>query len=271
MKNQIIQGDCLEVMKDIPDKSIDMILCDLPYGTTACKWDTIIPFEPLWEQYYRILRPNGFIVLTASQPFTTKLINSNIENFSHQWIWKKEQGSNPFLANIMPMKNFEDVVVFGNEIVKSKNANLVFKELKEYLNEEKKKSGLTNKKLNLMYSEYTNKQGCCNRSVIEHYFGNSQFMLPTEEIYENVLQKTNFFQKPYSYINSFNPPRIYNPQKKEGKKYKTGGGLLKHTNSIISGGKISEERYPESIIEFNTEKTGLHPTRTCGQSVGRGS
>ena len=76
--NQIIQGDCLEVMRGIPDKSVDMILCDLPYGTTACKWDTVIPFEPLWAHYRRVIKDNGAIVLTASQPFTTALIASNM-------------------------------------------------------------------------------------------------------------------------------------------------------------------------------------------------
>ena len=75
--NQVLQGDCLELMKDIPDGSVDMILADLPYGTTACKWDSIIPLELLWQQYKRILKDNGSIVLTASQPFTTKLISSN--------------------------------------------------------------------------------------------------------------------------------------------------------------------------------------------------
>ena len=84
LKNQIICGDCLEVMKDIPDKSIDMILADLPYGTTACKWDTIIPFEPLWEQYKRIIKDNGAIVLTASQPFTSALVMSNIKMFKYE-------------------------------------------------------------------------------------------------------------------------------------------------------------------------------------------
>ena len=75
MKNQVLLGDCLEVMKDIPDGSIDMILCDLPYGTTKCKWDIIIPFEPLWEEYRRVTKRNGAIILTASQPFTSVLIN----------------------------------------------------------------------------------------------------------------------------------------------------------------------------------------------------
>ena len=89
MINKIHLGDCLEVMKDIKDKSVDMILCDLPYGTTQCKWDSVIPFEPLWEQYKRIIKPNRAIVLTASQPFTSFLVTSNIKMFKYDWCWHK--------------------------------------------------------------------------------------------------------------------------------------------------------------------------------------
>lgn len=87
---ELKQGDCLEIMKEIPDKSIDMILCDLPYGTTLCKWDSIIPFNKLWEQYKRIIKNNKPIVLFGSQPFTTKLINSNIDDFREEIIWLKK-------------------------------------------------------------------------------------------------------------------------------------------------------------------------------------
>lgn len=110
--NKITCGDCLEVMRDIPDKSVDMILCDLPYGTTACKWDTIIPFEPLWEQYKRLIKDNGAIVLTASQPFTTALIASNMAMFKYELIWVKPQGVDPFMAKIRPLNNIEYVLVF---------------------------------------------------------------------------------------------------------------------------------------------------------------
>ena len=96
----------------LPDNSIDMILADLPYQTTACKWDSIIPFELLWEQYERIIKDNGAIVLTASQPFTTKLINSNTQLFRYVWEWEKEQGVNFLLAKKQPLKIHEDVVVF---------------------------------------------------------------------------------------------------------------------------------------------------------------
>ena len=106
------QGDCLEVMKDIPDKSIDMILCDLPYGTTACKWDTIIPFEPLWEQYKRIIKDNGAIILFGSQPFTSVMVASNVKGYKHHWIWKKNRGTGFQVAKHRPMMATEDIIAF---------------------------------------------------------------------------------------------------------------------------------------------------------------
>ena len=110
--NKILQGDCVEVMPNIPDKSIDMVLCDLPYGTTACKWDTIIPFELLWKEYKRVIKDNGAIVLTASQPFTSALVMSNLEMFKYEWIWDKKRGYEPQLANIRPQKSHENILIF---------------------------------------------------------------------------------------------------------------------------------------------------------------
>ena len=112
--NQVIHGDCLEVMATLPDKSIDMILCDLPYGTTACKWDTVIPFEPLWKEYKRLIKDNGAIVLTASQPFTSVLVTSNLGWFKCHWIWKKSRATLYQHAKKRPMKGFEDIVCFGS-------------------------------------------------------------------------------------------------------------------------------------------------------------
>jgi site-specific DNA-methyltransferase (adenine-specific) len=100
-------------MAMIPDKSIDMILCDLPYGTTACKWDTIIPFQPLWDHYERIIKVNGSIVLTASQPFTSALVMSNPNLFKHEWIWNKNKASNFLQAKSAPLKIHESILVFG--------------------------------------------------------------------------------------------------------------------------------------------------------------
>lgn len=106
-------GDCLKVMPILEDKSIDMILCDLPYGTTKCKWDTIIPFEPLWEQYKRLIKDSGAIVLTASQPFTSKLVMSNLKMFKYCWVWEKPSAKGHLNAKKMPMKAHEDITVFS--------------------------------------------------------------------------------------------------------------------------------------------------------------
>lgn len=106
-------GDCLDKMKEIPDGVIDMVLADLPYGTTACKWDTIIDLELLWEQYWRVVKESAAIVLTASQPFTTTLIYQQIEYFKYEWIWNKGQPSGFPSANKMPMKLHENICVFG--------------------------------------------------------------------------------------------------------------------------------------------------------------
>src|SRR3990167_3493524 len=116
--NEIIQGDCLEVMKDIPDKSVDMILCDLPYETTACKWDTIIPFEPLWEQYNRIIKDNGAIVLTASQPFTSALVMSNLKMFKYEWVWGKGRGTGFQIVRYKPLVSHENVLIFSKGTIK---------------------------------------------------------------------------------------------------------------------------------------------------------
>lgn len=109
---QLLRGDCLELMKELPDGSADMILCDLPYGTTDCKWDNIIPFEPLWEHYHRIAKPNAAIVLFSAQPFTTKLIHSNLKNFRYCWYWKKNNVTGFPFAKYQPMRCVEDICVF---------------------------------------------------------------------------------------------------------------------------------------------------------------
>ena len=114
MLNKIFNEDCLVGMQRIPDKSIDMILCDLPYGTTACKWDTVIPFDKLWEQYERIIKPNCGIVLTASNPFTSALVMSNPKLFKHEWIWEKQKAANFMGMKYAPAKYHENIVVFAN-------------------------------------------------------------------------------------------------------------------------------------------------------------
>ena len=106
------QGDCLELMKNIPDGSVDMVLCDLPYGTTRNKWDSIIPLDSLWEQYKRVIKHNGAIVLFSAEPFTSLLITSNIQWFRYDLIWSKTQGSDFLNANRKPLRSHENICVF---------------------------------------------------------------------------------------------------------------------------------------------------------------
>ena len=267
---KLIQGDCLQEMQNIESYSIDFILTDLPYGTTACSWDEIIPFEPMWEEFYRILRPNGFIALTASQPFTTKLIASNIDNFSHQWIWQKEQGSNPLLANKMPMKNFEDVLVFSNQPTKHDTKGehpqrLYFKKVMDYI-------GLNLKQINTKLGH--------RRAEHTFYIDSTQYGLCTEKTYLELIEVfeidkmlgfiewnvLNVENKAFrvEHIRKFDEknPRVYNPQMTEGKEYVSGGGYVKHLDQFVEGGNVSNKRYPTSIIEFATGKNkSVHPTQ----------
>lgn len=110
---QLMLGDCLERMKEIPDGSVDMILCDLPYGTTQCAWDALIPFEPMWREYRRVLKKNGAVVLTSAQPFTTTLIASNMRDFRYDIVWDKINRNTGYVhAKKMPLRRHEHILVF---------------------------------------------------------------------------------------------------------------------------------------------------------------
>ena len=113
---ELYKGDCLEVMKSIPDGSVDAIITDPPYGTTACKWDSVIDFELMWEQLNRIIKPNGAIVLFGSEPFSSALRMSNIKRYKYDWIWNKPKSVGFFNAKKMPLKNIENIVVFYKKL-----------------------------------------------------------------------------------------------------------------------------------------------------------
>lgn len=112
MSIQLLLGDCLDILPTLPPKSVDMVLADLPYGTTACKWDSIIPLGQLWPEIDRVCKLNAAMVFTTAQPFTTTLAASNMKNFRYEWIWEKPQGTNPLNAKIMPLKSHENILVF---------------------------------------------------------------------------------------------------------------------------------------------------------------
>jgi site-specific DNA-methyltransferase (adenine-specific) len=117
MKNSILLGDCLELLPKVQTSSVDMILCDLPYGTTRCKWDSVIPLEELWNEYTRVIKPNGAIVLFANQPFTSKLVMSNLEMFKYDWVWEKSRPTGVLNAKKQPLRIKEDIIVFGKGVL----------------------------------------------------------------------------------------------------------------------------------------------------------
>jgi site-specific DNA-methyltransferase (adenine-specific) len=133
MSIQLLQGDCIEVMKTLPAQSVEAIITDLPYGTTACAWDEVIPFAPMWEQVKRVLKPRGVFVTTASQPFTSKLVMSNLEWFKYCWVWDKVKMGNFLTAKIKPLMSHEDICVFssGNTANCSKNNMSYFPQMEK--------------------------------------------------------------------------------------------------------------------------------------------
>jgi len=259
--NKVYCGDCLELMPKIADKSIDMILCDLPYGTTACKWDTIIPFEPLWKQYKRIIKDNGAIVLTASQPFTSKLVMSNQEMFRYEWIWEKEMGSNPLLANKQPMKSHENILIFqkgSKEITKDLTT---FKELRAYALKLREHIKYTRKKMIESIGDGSS----------QHFFEpfGPQWSLCTLKTYRKIEEVFNI-REWFGFIEYIDLQKEYikedkkiNLQKEKGKPYiaKTGKGNMPHLNRLENNITINNgDRFPKTILRINTER-GIHPTQ----------
>ncbi len=172
-KVNLLHGDCLELMKDIPDGSVDMILCDLPYGTTACKWDTVIPFEPLWEQYERVIKDNGVIALFGSQPFSSLLVASNIKLFRHEWIWNKDKSGNFMNCKFEPMKTHEHILIFG----KVKGTYNPIMELRDEKNKRNNKPRLNKNNIIGTQEFYT-----------EESKGNDDYKYPTSVKYFNSVR-----------------------------------------------------------------------------------
>ena len=250
----LMHGDCLELMKNIPDHSVDMILCDLPYGTTACKWDNIIPFDLLWEKYERICKSNGTVVLFGSEPFSTELRHSNLKKYRYDLIWIKEQASSGLFADSQPLKVHENISVFYSSDIMN-DTSLFFDKSKDYLISEKKKAENAGFNVNKVLGNYMG----------SHYFTRaSQFAFPKYEDYVK-LQGTGFFEREYDDAKREydDAKRVtYNPQMSVGIAYKGHyapdaevHGKSKHYVKDNEG-----TRYPTSILYYNRER-GLHPTQ----------
>ena len=267
MNIDLRNNDCLIECDNIEDYSIDLILTDLPYGTTACSWDEIIPFEPMWEMFYKKLRPNGFIVLTASQPFTSKLVMSNINNFSHNWVWNKKRGVGHLLAKKRPMMASEDIVVFSNE----HSHDFTFRSpLRKYAIKLFEYIGKTKKEI---FNDIGNQ-------CVDHFMRtkSTQFNICTKKCYDKLIElysidKMQGFieydtlrQENDNYLNSFK--RVYNPQMRERETPRL--SKMKASNKTVYGdlvdfeGDVLDEKYPINIIQFeksNQEDMKYHNTQ----------
>ena len=256
---QLMQGDCLDVMKEIPDGSVDMVLADPPYGTTACKWDTVIDLPLMWEQLKRVIKPNGAIVMTASQPFTSVLLLSNVNMFGHQWVWEKEQGVNFLTSKKNPMKVHEDVLVFYRDLGRIRGSATEYSEIRQYMQTEKARAGLTPKQLKALLGN----------DMAGHYFTNGvQFCIPSEDNFDK-LKKAGLFGISYQELKEWYDrlgERVkavtYKPQMTEGNPYVSGlGDSGEVTGSVVKKSTVnSGTRFPRSIQFFKRE-TGKHPTQ----------
>ena len=265
IKDYIAKGDCLELMETIPDKSIDLVLCDLPYGLTDAHWDTEIPFDDLWSSYKRIVKINGTVILFGIQPFTTKIISSNIKDFQCVWYWKKGTATGHLSAKKMPLRCIEDIVVFRVNRPYSNNKGLHIG-LREYFLAEREKCGLKRKEIEKLLGN----------QMASHYFTmGEQFAIPTKADYTK-LQSTGYFQRDYrDVLEEFRGNQskaighpTYNPQgvkKLEIPKRKT--EHLNNQGTLYSNiaPKIHIQEYtnyPKNCLEYDKDyKNIIHPTQ----------
>lgn len=254
-------------MKQIPDKSIDLILCDLPYGFTDCKWDSVNPFPALWEQYRRLVKRNGVVVLFGNQPFTSTMVSSNFSEFSHIWYWKKNNKTGALNARRQPMRNIEEICVFVlNQ--PSKNNEGLYKNLRNYFFNELKKSGW----------KRSDVDNLLNSRMSSHYFTRGQqFQIPSAENYRKMQEATGCFDRPWESIKEefkrekISTPYTYNPQGV----YDLETARVKVENkdnagSVYGGIKPktyyqTKTGYPSTLLKIknvhNTGKTRFHPTQ----------
>ena len=265
---KLINDDCIAAMQKIPENSIDFILCDLPYGTTSCEWDKVIPFADLWEAYRRIIKPNGVIALFGNQPFTTDLISSNKADFKYCWYWFKNNTTGFALAKFQPMRKVEDICIFIKKPYQNNKGQHVA--LREYFFTELEKSGLKRKDVDRIL----------NNSMSSHYFTRGrQFSIPSAENYRKLQQATGHFTRDYSEIKAeflrgnikSSPPQgaTYNPQglrKLDKPIYRNASGKMHvYKDSTLNKRHVQYYTgYPNNVLTFENDvaanKNRLHTT-----------
>lgn len=253
-------------MKQIPDHSVDMILCDLPYGFTDCKWDTVIPFADLWKQYKRIAKKNCVCALFGNQPFTSSLISSNFSEFSHIWYWKKNNKTGAINAKRQPMRCIEEISVFVlNQ--PSKNNEGMHENLRKYFFGELKKSGWKRKDVDKLL----------NSSMSSHYFTwGQQFAIPSADNYKRLQDATGCFQRPYEEIKkefggvkkesyTYNPQGVRDLEKPRTKREHENLNYSVYSPVSPKTYKQTKTGYPVNLLEIKNVCIGckerFHPTQ----------
>lgn len=257
---QLMHGDCLELMPKLPDHSVELILCDLPYGVTSASWDAVIPFDKMWAEYKRILVPHGNVVLFSAQPFTTKLIHSNFKAFSYCWVWIKNQRTNFQNAKKMPIRRTEDICVFSWYGQQKADNTGAYEWLRNYMFDELHKSGKTRSEMCKLLGNY----------MPHHYWTRGgQFSIPSKKDYEKLQEATGCFNMPYARLYDLwvdempVKPRLYFPQgvRTIKPKRKHRKGCILYGESIDQVYTQTVTGYPNNVLEFPREVVRFHPTQ----------
>lgn len=264
----LLHGDCMELLPQIPDGSIDLILCDLPYGTTECKWDHVLPMEKLWKEYRRLLKGNGVAALFCAQPFTTNLIQSNRPAFRYCWYWLKNQATGFAFAKFQPMRKVEEVAIFVCNVPGQNNTGK-HKALRAYMQEELKQSGMKRADINKILGN----------SMSSHYFTNgAQFSIPPADQWEKLQKETGRFCRSWEDVReeyraelgksgAAPAPATYNPQglqlianPKPKRRLAIKADTIYDFDTLMQEYTPQYTNYPKNVLQFNTER-GLHPTQ----------
>ena len=265
-KTTLHQGDCLEILQEMPPGSVDLVLCDLPYGTTDCKWDHVLPMDRLWKEYRRILKTNGVAALFAAQPFTTSLINSNRPAFRYCWYWLKNQATGFTFARYQPMRKIEEVAIFVCNVPGKDNTGK-HKALREYMQTELKRSGMTRAAVNKLLGN----------SMSSHYFTmGGQFSIPPREQWEKLQAETGRFARNWEDVkeeykkdlgHQGDAPQTYNPQglqvvtdAKPRRRMAIKEDCVYDFDTLMQEYTPKYTNWPKNVLQFNTER-GLHPTQ----------
>lgn len=262
---KLLHGDCLKLMKEIPDGAVDLILCDLPYQMTDCEWDHALPFDQLWAEYKRVLKVNGVAALFGVQPFTTQLIASNRKDFRYCWYWLKNQVTGFTYARYQPMRQIEDIAVFICNTPGHNNKGK-HQALREYMFEELNRSGKTRKDINKILGN----------QMSSHYFTyGEQFSIPSAENWAKLQAATGCFKRDYKSIRSEYESELggtsaesftYNPQglqvvtNTKKKRWTPKPGGIYSMDTLMQEYTPRFKNWPKNVLQFNTER-GLHPTQ----------